>query len=216
MQMKSIQLESKLYEFFLNFGVREHPELAQLCQQAEQHPQVQMLSTVDSAQLLYMLVKLTQAKNVLEIGCFLGYSALAMALALPDDGKVITCELSEDFATQAKQYWQQAGQLDKIDCRIAPAIETLAQLSNQQFDLIFIDADKANYVNYYQQSLALLKSGGLMIIDNMLMRGRVVDETDNSKSIQGIRELNALIQEDQRVDMLMLTVGDGMTLAIKR
>ncbi len=214
--MKSIKLEPKLYEYFLNQGVRESPVLQEIRAYAEQHARFKMLSTPDAGQLLAMMVRLTKAKHILEIGTFLGYSAAAMAEALPKGVKNVTCELEQEYADIAQSFWQQANMTDKIDCMLGPALETLTYFSANQFDLIFIDADKPHYPDYYKASLNVLKPGGLIILDNMLFHGRVVDENEHSSGTKAIRELNTTIKQDHNIDMMMLTVGDGMTLVFKR
>jgi len=213
--MKSIKLEAKLYDYFLKEGFREPAILQKIRSYAEQHPRFQMLSTPDSGQLLQMLVGLTNSKKILEIGTFLGYSAAAMALALPKDGQIVTCELEQEYADIAQEFWSDASLDHKIDCRVGPALETLAQFSPAEFDFVFIDADKPQYPAYYEMGLSLLKKGGLMVLDNMLFHGRVVDDTEQSSGTKAIRSLNTVIKNDARVAMLMLTVGDGMTMVVK-
>lgn len=214
--MKAIKLNEKLYDYVLNVGVREQPLLQTIRVELEKHPRAIMLSTPDTIQLLQLLIKVTQAKTILEVGTFVGYSAAAMALVLPDDGKVTTLELREEYAEIAKTYWQQGNIADKIECVVGDALETLAQLPKNSFDLIYIDANKSDYDAYYESSLQLAKQGGLLVFDNMLFHGQVIDETDHSASTTAIRHLNAKLQDDKRVDIAMLTVGDGVTLAVKQ
>lgn len=215
MMTKTIKLTPALFEYFAEYGYRESLILQEIREFALTHPHPQMLSTIDTVQLLMILIKLTKAKHVLELGCFLGYSTAAMASALDEDGKVITLESVTEFATLAQGFWVEA-QLDtKIECRLGLALETLDDFNEDSFDFIFIDADKPNYPLYYEKTLSLLKAGGLMVIDNTLFHGRVADESEHSQGTQAIRKLNALIKTNPRVDMLLLTVGDGMTLVLK-
>lgn len=214
--MKAIKLNEKLYDYVLNIGVREHPLLQIIRTELENHPRAIMLSTPDTIQLLQLLIKLTHAKTILEIGTFMGYSAAAMALALPNDGKVTTLELKEEYSETAQKYWQQGNIADKITCHVGDALETLQQLPKDSFDLIYIDANKSDYDAYYELSLQVVKQGGLLVFDNMLFHSQVVDEADHSASTTAIRNLNAKLQNDQRVDIAMLTVGDGVTLAVKQ
>ena len=174
----------------------------------------------EQGQFMAILTKLIGAKKVLEIGVFTGYSSLSVALALPDDGKLIACDVNESWTSIARRYWQQAKVDHKIDLRLAPAVETLAGLvatgEGSTFDMVFIDADKENYAAYYESSLTLLRQGGLMLIDNVLWHGRVVDAADNERSVIAIRQLNAMVRDDDRVDISLVPIGDGITLARKR
>jgi predicted O-methyltransferase YrrM len=213
--MKSVKLDDNLYTFFQTFGYREQPLLKQIREYAEQHPRFRMLSTPDTAQLLYFLIKLTRAQQVLEIGCFLGYSAAAMALALPENGKVVTLELQQEYADIAHDFWQQGAIDHKIECVVGNACDSLNKFHENQFDFIFIDANKTAYIDYYEQSLHLLKAGGLIAIDNMFHMNRVANPDEKNNGTKAIQKLNQLIKKDNRVEMLTLTVGDGVTLAIK-
>ncbi|MBX9705180.1 MAG: class I SAM-dependent methyltransferase [Gammaproteobacteria bacterium] len=213
--MKAIELSEKLYDYVLSKGMREQPLLSQMRAYGEQHPRAQLLSTPDTAYVLQFLVKLLAPKRVLEIGTFIGYSTAAMALGLSAEGHITTCEIDAGFAAIAEGFWQQGG-LDKcITCHVAPALTTLATLPQEHFDFIFIDADKSNYANYYELSISLLRAGGLLILDNMLWYGRVADSDDQSQATTVIRELTETIQTDNRVEMCMLTIGDGL-LAVKK
>jgi caffeoyl-CoA O-methyltransferase len=161
-----------------------------------------------------------RAKNAIELGTFTGYSALCVARALPADGRLIACDVSEDWTSIAKRYWEEAGVADKIDLRIGPALETLdAMVESGQtgsFDFAFVDADKDNYAGYYERCLALLRPGGLVGVDNTLWNGAVADPDDQSDETVAIRALNRLVYEDDRVDSCLLPIGDGLTLACKR
>ena len=174
----------------------------------------------DQGQFLALLVKLLGAKKTLDIGVFTGYSSLVVALALPDDGKVIACDRDPEATALARRYWKEAGVEHKIDFHLAPALETLDQLIEQgqanSFDFAFIDADKRNYGNYYERALTLLRPGGLIAIDNVLWFGRVADPRDTDKRTIAIRELNQKIYQDERVEISMLPTADGLTLARKK
>jgi caffeoyl-CoA O-methyltransferase len=160
---------------------------------------------------LALLVRTLRARRVLELGTFTGYSSIAMAQALPADGRLITCDVNEETTAIARRYAQEAGVADRIDYRLGPALETLAGLDGE-FDLVFIDADKINYVSYYEATLPLLAESGLMVVDNTLWSGRVADPQEDDESVQAIRALNDRVRDDPRVDNVLLTVRDGMNL----
>ena len=174
----------------------------------------------EEGQLLALLVKMTNARNVLEVGTFTGYSTLCMARALPPNGHLITCDITNRWPSIGMQYWQRASVASRIEVKIGDAGETLASLLNQNgsefFDLVFIDADKVNYRSYYEKALPLVRPGGLIIIDNTLLFGRVADVEDNSPEAVEIRQLNSLLLHDHRIDLSMLPMADGITLALKR
>ena len=178
-----------------------------------------MQSGPEQGQLLQLLVRLVAAKKTLEIGVFLGYSSAWVALALPADGRIIACDLSEEYTAHARQTWAAAGVADKIELRLGPALDTLdAMLAAGEagtFDMVFIDADKSNYSNYYERALALLRTGGLIVVDNVLWHGSVVDDEDHSPDTDAIRAFNLMIQADPRVAMSLVTLGDGLTVACK-
>jgi caffeoyl-CoA O-methyltransferase len=160
---------------------------------------------------LALLVRTLRARRVLELGTFTGYSSIAMAQALPADGSLITCDVNEETTAIARRYAQEAGVADRIDYRLGPALETLAGLDGE-YDLVFIDADKINYVSYYEATLPLLAESGLMVVDNTLWSGRVADPQEDDESVQAIRALNDRVRDDPRVDNVLLTVRDGMNL----
>ena len=174
----------------------------------------------DQGALLAVLAKFTGARRALEIGTFTGYSALAVAQALPEDGKLICCDISEEWTSVARRYWQEAGVAARIELRLAPAIDTLAALLRQggaeTFDLAFIDADKANYDAYYEACLKLVRPGGAIALDNMLWSGKVAEPDAHDEDTDALRALNAKIRDDTRVDACLLTVGDGVMLVRKR
>jgi caffeoyl-CoA O-methyltransferase len=174
----------------------------------------------EQGQFMQLLVELIGAKKTLEVGVFTGYSSLAVALALPPDGKVIACDISEQFTSIAREYWKEAGVANKIELNLAPAVKTLERLvaEGQQgtFDFAFIDADKANYDRYYESSLVLLRRGGLIAIDNVLWHSRVIDPSTNDEDTIAIRAINEKLHTDERVTLSLIPIGDGLTLARKR
>ena len=174
----------------------------------------------EQGQFMALLVQMMGAKKTLEVGVFTGYSSLCIALALPADGKVIACDVSEEYTAIARRYWQQAGVADKIDLRLAPALETLDRLladsQAQTFDFAFIDADKQNNDAYYERCLQLVRPGGLIAIDNVLSSGRVADPLVQDQSIQAIRAFNEKLHHDERVTLSLVPIADGVTLALKR
>src|SRR5258708_5081145 len=179
-----------------------------------------MKMSPDKAQSMPLLVKLTGARRTLEVGVFTGYSSLAVALALPADGTIVACDISEEYTSVAQRYWKEAGVDNMIDLRIKPALETLRELLAERrqgtFDLAFIDADKSNYEGYYECTLELLRPRGLILIDNVLWSGRVADPQDNEPDTKALRALNKKLLADSRVSLSMLPIADGLTLALKR
>ncbi|MBW4581611.1 MAG: class I SAM-dependent methyltransferase [Tildeniella nuda ZEHNDER 1965/U140] len=220
MSNQSINLDDRLYSYFQSVSLREPEILTQLRQETAQHSMSQMQISPEQGQLMALLVQLMGAKKTLEVGVFTGYSSLVVALALPSDGKVVACDVSEEYTAIARRYWQQAGVADKIDLHIAPALETMDQLLATghagTFDFAFIDADKSNYDGYYERSLQLVRSGGLVTIDNVLWYGRVGDPQVQDNSTNCIRALNEKLHQDARVSLSLVPIGDGLTLARKR
>ena len=199
---------------------RESAAARRLREETAKMPQAGMQIGADQAAFLAMLVRASGAKRCIEIGTFTGYSALAMAAALPGDGRLVCCDTSEEWTAIARKHWSAAGVSGRIDLRIAPALDTLASLlargSAGLFDLAFIDADKSRYDAYYEQCLKLLRPGGLIVLDNMLWSGRVADPDHHDADTDAIRALNAKIRDDNRVDATLLTIGDGVMMARKR
>jgi predicted O-methyltransferase YrrM len=208
-----------LYEYILSISIRETREQTSLREITQNLEWSNMQISPDQGQFMAMLVKITGAKNIIEIGTFTGYSALSMALALPGDGKIIACDVSREWADIGRPFWEQAGVAEKIDLRIGPALDTLDQLIKEfqknYFDMVFIDADKSNYSNYYERALRLIRPNGLILVDNVFWDGAVVDENDQSEDTVSIRALNEAISKDQRVDISMISVGDGLFLVRK-
>ncbi len=220
MSNQSIGLDDRLYSYFLSVSLREHPALKALREETATHPMGQMQISPEQGQLMALLVKFGGVRRAIEIGVFTGYSALAVALALPPDGKLIACDVSEEYTAIARRYWAKAGVADRIDLRLAPALETLEALLSAgeagSFDLVFIDADKSNYDAYYERSLQLVRTGGLIAIDNVLWYGRVADPTVTDNRTEKIRSLNAKLHQDDRIDLSLIPIGDGLSLARKR
>jgi predicted O-methyltransferase YrrM len=214
--MKHLNLTPKLYEYMLDVSLDEHPILTALRQKTATHPLYAMQVAPEQAQFMQMLLHILQAKYVLELGTFTGYSALAMALALPDDGHLITCDINEEWTHDAHSYWQAAEVSQKIELRIAPALETMHQLINDglihHFDFIFIDADKTNYLQYYELALQLVSPNGLIAIDNIFWEGKVIDPNETGAQTREIRKLNQKLKEDKRVTRSLLPIADGLFL----
>jgi len=217
MSTSSIGLDDDLQAYLVRYGVREHPVLAELRKATALLPESGMQSSPESAALLALFVRLTGARRVLEVGTFTGYSSTAMALALPDDGRIVCCDVSEAWTDRAREVWQAAGVAHRVTLRLGPALDTLdALLADGEagsYDLAFIDADKGNYTAYYERALRLLRPGGLVAIDNVLWSGRVADPSVTDASTTAIRELNTRLAADERVDLVMVPIADGVTLA---
>ncbi|MCP6762513.1 MAG: class I SAM-dependent methyltransferase [Fischerella sp. CENA71] len=216
---KTLGLDKSLYDYLLSVSLREPEVLTQLRQETAQQPMALMQIAPDQGQFLALLVKLIGAKKTLDIGVFTGYSSLVVALALPADGKVVACDVDEEYTAIARRYWQKAGVADKISLHIAPALETLEKLiaakEAETFDFAFIDADKSNYDNYYELALQLVRRGGLIAIDNVLWSGRVADPQEQDNRTNKIRAFNQKLHQDQRITLSMVAIADGLTLAMK-
>jgi predicted O-methyltransferase YrrM len=219
MSNRTLTLDDALYQYLLDASLREHPVLAELRAMTRDHLHANMQIAPEQGQFMAMLVKLIGARRTLEIGVFTGYSALAVALALPPDGSVVGCDISTEYTDVARPYWEKAGVAHKIDLRIAPALETLDALIHEEqvgsFDFAFIDADKTGYDGYYERCLSLLRTGGLIVIDNVLWSGRVARPAEDDDTM-ALQALNRKLHRDERIDLSMLPVGDGLTLARKR
>ena len=215
MSPRSIGLNEQLHAYLLRWGTREHDELRAIRDETAGMPGSHMMLAPEEAQLMMMLARLSGARRYLEIGTFTGYSTLAMALALPFDGSVVACELERRFIEIARPHWERAGVADLIDVRIGPAIETLASLHADPFDIAFIDADKENLLAYYERVLSLIRPGGLVLIDNTLWNGSVADEGNGTPATRAVRELNRRVHDDVRVEVVLVPVGDGLTIARK-
>ena len=220
MASKTNFVDSKVMRYIGEHSLREAALLAELRAETAKLPEAMMQVPPEQGQFLALLVQAIGAKRCLEIGTFTGYSALAVALALPDDGRLVCCDVSEAWTGMARRYWQRAGVAAKIDLRIAPALATLdALLAAGEagcFDFVFIDADKPNYLAYYERALKLARRGGIIAFDNTLWSGAVADPKDQSDNTRALRALNDALHGDQRVSLSMLPLGDGVTLALKR
>jgi predicted O-methyltransferase YrrM len=219
MTNQTLGLEPRLYDYLLSVSLREPEILTQLRQKTAQHPLSRMQIAPEQGQFMALLVQLMRAKKTLDVGVFTGYSSLVIALALPPDGKVVACDVSEEYTAIARSYWQQAGVAHKIDLRIAPALETLDRLlaagDAGTFDFAFIDADKRNYDDYYERSLQLICPGGLIVIDNVLWSGRVADPQIQDNRTNRMRAFNQKLHQDPRITLSLLPIADGLTLALK-
>ncbi|MBD2774135.1 class I SAM-dependent methyltransferase [Iningainema tapete] len=220
MPKKTIGLDPQLYDYLLSASLRESEILRQLRQETASHPEAIMQIAPEQGQFMALLVQLIGAKKTLEVGVFTGYSSLSVALALPEDGKIIALDVSEEYTAIARRYWQQAGVAQKIDLRLARALQSLDRLladgEADSFDFAFIDADKENYDAYYERCLQLVRPGGLIAIDNVLRGGSVADPQVQNQSTQAIRALNEKLHHDQRVTISLVPIADGLTLALKR
>lgn len=216
----TLNLTPALYQYLLDHSLREHVVLQALRQETAKLPSSVMQISPEQGQFMALLIELMNAKKTLEVGVFTGYSTLAVALALPEDGKIVACDIDARFTTIAQKFWKQAQVDHKIDLRIAPALETLEKLiqngETNSFDFAFIDADKANYSNYYELALKLVRPGGLILLDNTLWGGDVIDPTINDNATHAIRMINQKLLQDQRVTLSLLPIGDGVTLVRKR
>lgn len=219
MSNRSLNLDDTLYEYLLTHSLREHPEQIALREATRSHPRAGMQISPEQGQFMALLVKLIGARHALEIGVFTGYSALSVALALPADGRILACDISEEYTHIGRPYWERAGVAHKIDLRLAPALETLdAELAAGaagRYDFAFIDADKTGYAAYYERCLQLLRKGGLIAIDNVLWSGAVAQPA-RDEDTRALQALNERLHGDERIDLSMLPVGDGLTLARKR
>jgi len=218
MLTKSFWMTEPLDNYIVQNWLREPDVLRRLREETAQMPNAGMQISPDQGQFMSLLVKLIGARRYLEIGVFTGYSSLAVALALPEDGQVVACDVSEEYTSMARRYWQEAGVAGKIDLRIAPASQTLKVLADEgtSFDFAFIDADKSGYRDYYERALTLLRPGGLIAIDNVLWAGRIVDMKKTDPDTLALRDLNAALTADERIDLALVPIGDGLTLARKK
>jgi predicted O-methyltransferase YrrM len=212
-------LPDSIYQYLCSVSLREPALLAELREVTRTLPRATMQLSPEEGQFLSLLIKLTGARKCLEVGVFTGYSSTCIALALPPEGRLLACDVNVEWTTIARQYWEKAGIANKIDFRLGPGIDILdALLADGQagtFDFAFIDADKSNYLNYYERALKLVRSGGLIGIDNTLWYGKPADPAVNDPDTEAIREVNRRVHADTRVTMSLVPIGDGLTLALK-
>ena len=217
---RNVTLTDTLYRYLVDHSVREPEVLRELREETAKLPMAGMQIGADQGQFMGLLAKIMDAKRCIEVGVFTGYSALAVALALPPDGRIVACDVSAEWTAIAHRYWKKAGVDDKIDLRLAPALQTLDHLIAQgeegRYDFAFIDADKGNYLAYYERCLRLLRPGGLIAVDNTLWSGDVADPANTRPDTVALRAFNDALHVDDRVDLAMLPLGDGLTLARKR
>lgn len=219
MSSRTLNLDDTLYQYLLDHSVREHPAQTALRAATSSHPHAVMQISPEQGQFMALLIKLLGARRTIEIGVFTGYSALTVALALPEDGKLLACDISDEYTRIGKPFWEQAHVARKIDLQLAPAVATLdARIKageEGQYDFAFIDADKSSYDTYYERCLKLLRAGGLIAIDNTLWSGKVADLAEDADTA-ALQALNIKLHGDDRIDLSLLPVGDGLTLARKR
>ena len=216
---KSSFIDPSVQEYIITQTVREHPVLAQLREETSHRSNFGMEIGPEQGALMQLLARTIGAKRYLEIGVFTGYSSLAVALALPPDGQIVACDVSDDYTSVARRSWKLAGVDAKIDLRLAPALETLAGLEAdnvEPFDMAFIDADKTNAENYYEAALRLVRPGGLILVDNVLWGGQVADPSVRDDDTAALRALNAKAARDERVDVSLIATCDGILIARKR
>jgi caffeoyl-CoA O-methyltransferase len=219
MSNASIGLSDEFHDYLLSITLRESDAMARLREETAGHPQSEMQIAPEQGQFLRFLVQLVGARRTLEVGVFTGYSALAVAEVLPPNGEIVACDVSEEYTRVARRYWKEAGVDDKIDLRLAPAEETLTALLDEgqagTFDFSFVDADKEAYDTYYEQSLELLRPGGVIVLDNVFRGGAVAGPAPND-SVRVTQRLNEKLHEDERIELSVLPLADGVTLAMKR
>ncbi len=220
MSTRTLTLDDELYAYLQGTSLREPPTFRRCRLDTAELPMSNMQIAPEQGQFMHFLVKLMGAKNAIEIGSFTGYSGLWLASALPSDGCLIACDINKEWTSRARHYWEDAGVMDRIELRIAPALDTLNQLLDREaenhFDFVFIDADKEMYDDYYERALQLLRPGGLIAIDNVLWNGKVADRGATDPDTSALRNLNEKLHNDERIDLSMVPVGDGVTLCRKR
>ncbi|MDR3703084.1 MAG: class I SAM-dependent methyltransferase [Candidatus Sulfopaludibacter sp.] len=213
------EVTNALAQYMRAITLREPAALRKLREESEDHPRASMQTAPEQGQLLHLLARVTGARKTLEVGVFMGYSSTWVALALPPGGKVIACDLNEEYTARARQTWAEAGVTDRVELRLAPALQSLDAMiaagESSTFDFAFIDADKANYPNYYERALTLIRTGGLIVVDNVLWDGEVVNPENHDPDTEIIRAFNQKLHADERVALSLIPLGDGLTLACK-
>ncbi len=219
MTRKTITITDKLYDYLLSVSLKETPVQRELRRVTAKHRMATMQIAPDQGQFMALLVQMMGAKKIIEVGVFTGYSSLCMAQALPKDGRIIACDVNKEYTDIARKYWKKAGVDKKIRLILAPAIQTLDSLIKKgeagKYDFVFIDADKPEYPDYYERALKLIRKGGLIAIDNVLWSGKPADPKNKDRDTVAIRKFNKKLYRDKRVKISVLTVADGLTLAIK-
>jgi caffeoyl-CoA O-methyltransferase len=220
MSNKTFTLSDELHRYLLSVSAPEPDVLRRLREETASHPKHTMQIAPEQGQFMQLLIRLMGARHAIEVGVFTGYSALSVALALPDDGKLIACDLNEEYTAIARRYWKEAHIDHKIDLRLGPGVETLDRLikegRREQFDFVFIDADKESYWNYFERALVLLRKGGVVAVDNVLWSGKVVDPNTDDRDAKAIRGFNERLKSDRRVCLSVIPIADGLTLAMKQ
>ena len=220
MSIRTLKLDDRLYAYLLAHSLREPEALAKLRAETASHPKVNMQIAPEQGQFMQMLVRLLGVRRAIEVGVFTGYSSLAVALAMPADGRLLACDVSEEFTAIARRHWQSAGVADRIELVLAPAKQTLdARLAAGEsglYDFAFIDADKTNYLAYYERLMNLVRPGGLIVVDNTLWGGEVANPGNRDEDTVALREFNDVLLADPRIDLSLLPLGDGLTLARRR
>lgn len=220
MTRRTLLLTDELYDYLLSVSLREPEVLRRLREETAAHPKAQMQISPEQGQFMAFLIRLIDARRTLELGVFTGYSALSAALALPPDGEVVACEIDEEYAAVARGWWEEAGVDLKIDLRLGPALETLDALlaggEDDAFDFAFVDADKNGYLDYYERCLRLVRPGGLILFDNTLWGGAVADPDAADEAAESLRAFNVHLHLDERIDLSLLPLSDGLTLARRR
>ncbi|MGQ0607496.1 MAG: O-methyltransferase [Chloroflexota bacterium] len=213
MTNRTLHVTDALVAYVHRFGVREHPVLAALRDETMTLPEHSMQIGPDQGAFMALLVQVSGARSIVEIGTFTGYSSTAMALALPPDGRILCCDVSREWTDVARRAWADAGVEDRVELRLAPATETLGTLEDGSFDMAFIDADKPSYDAYYEGCLRVVRPGGLILIDNVLWSGDVADPSVDNETVKVMRALTEKSAADERVDHVILPIGDGLTIA---
>jgi predicted O-methyltransferase YrrM len=220
MSNRTLNLDDQLYDYVIEHSVREHPAQVELRRATSSHPYAMMQISPEQGQFMALLVRAIGARRCIEVGVFTGYSALTVALALPADGHILACDISDEYTRVGRPFWEAAGVANKIELKLAPAIETLqSRIAGGEagtYDFAFIDADKGGYDAYYERCLDLLRPGGLIAIDNVLWSGHVARLPAKDADTAALQALNDKLHYDERVDLSLLPVGDGLTLARKR
>ena len=220
MSNRTLKLDDRTYEYLLAHSLREAPALALLRAETASHPKVNMQIAPEQGQFMQMLVRLSGARRAIEVGVFTGYSSLAVMLAMPPDGRLLALDVSEEYTSIARRHWQAAGVADRIELVIAPAKDTLdariAAGESGRYDFAFIDADKTGYLAYYERLMKLVRPGGLIVVDNTLWGGEVANPGNRDADTMALREFNDVLHKDPRIELALLPVGDGLTLARRR